>query len=365
MGRARRGGLHLKSSPWPATVPRLAHVEPTLDVSVVIVSFNTRDVLRECLASVFRETREVSFEVIVVDNASADGSADMVATEFPQVRLIRNTENRGFAAACNQGILVTRGRYVLLLNPDTRVLEDAVARTVAYADGHHNAAAVGCQVLNTDGTVQRTCFRYPSVLHVALSGLALDRLPFGRCFFGRERMRDWKRDSEREVEVVTGSCMLLRREAMEEVGLMDEAYFVYGEEADWCFRCGRVGWRVLFTPHARVFHAGDRSTRLVLTAMHVQLRRSILIFIERHYGHAARACANYLMVLSASWHLVAWLSVYAMRGVIGRQGREKQMCEAWAATLGFHLRTIGRDKYCARKPEKGLATAAGRSGGLP
>jgi len=201
-------------------------VEDRPDVSVVIVNWNTRDILRDCLRSVYENAGEIDFDVIVVDNASTDGSVEMVRREFDKVRLIANSENRGFAAANNQGMEVAAGRYMLLLNSDTIVLDGAIAKTAAFADAHPEAAVVGCRVLNRDRSLQPTCFMYPSALNLLLAATYMNKFFPQSHFFGRERMTWWKRDDVREVEVVTGCFMLVRREAIDEVGMMDDGFFM-------------------------------------------------------------------------------------------------------------------------------------------
>jgi GT2 family glycosyltransferase len=182
-----------------------------MDVSIIIVNWNTRDILRDCLNSVYGNTKGLEIEVIVVDNASGDGSAEMVRPEFPEVRLIANSDNKGFAAANNQGIKAARGRYVLPLNSDTIVLDDAIARVVCIADDNPEAAVIGCRVLNSDRTMQPTCFMFPSILNMVLSSTYLYKLFPKSKFFGRERMTWWGRNDLRQVDVVTGCFMLVTR----------------------------------------------------------------------------------------------------------------------------------------------------------
>ena len=220
-------------------------------VSILIVSWNTREVLRDCLRTVYEQTKNVPFEVIVVDNASEDGSVDMVKTAFPQAVLLANTTNRGFAAANNQGIEVAQGRYVLLLNSDTLVLDGAIDKTVDFAQAHPEAAVIACRVLNSDRTWQPTCFMFPSALNILIGALYLNKLFARSRFFGRERMTWWDGRDVRAVDVVTGCFMLVRREAIEQVGVLDESYFMYGEESDWCYRFHKAGWKV-------ALHAGCR-----------------------------------------------------------------------------------------------------------
>jgi GT2 family glycosyltransferase len=159
-----------------------------LDVSIIIVNWNTKDLLQNCLRSTLEQAGDVDYEIVVVDNASSDGSAEMVKQIFPQVKLIENTENHGFAAANNQGMAIAQGRYVLLLNSDTVILDNAIAKTVAFADDHPDAAVVGCRVLNPDRTLQPTCFMFPSLLNMLLSTIYLNKLFSKSRFFGRERM---------------------------------------------------------------------------------------------------------------------------------------------------------------------------------
>jgi GT2 family glycosyltransferase len=177
----------------------------------------------------------------------------MVAQRFPDIRLVRNPENLGFAAGCNAGLEVATGRYLLLLNPDTIVLDDVLAATVRYLDKHAGVGAVGCRVLNGDGSLQRSCFRDPSVLNTFLSVTGLAKLPWPR-FLGREWMTHWQRDSERDVDVVTGCYLATRREVVEDVGPLDAGYFFCGEEADWCRRMRARGWVLRFAPVGEIIH---------------------------------------------------------------------------------------------------------------
>jgi len=277
-----------------------------MDISVIVVNRNTRDILRKCLASVLAETAGISFEVIVVDNGSTDGSAEMVRHEFPQVTLIGNQDNRGFAAANNQGMRVARGRYVLLLNSDTVVLDGAIQKTVAFADEHPEAAVVGCRVLNPDRSLQPTCFLFPSLPNMLLSTTYLYKLFPRNRFFGRERMTWWDRDDVREVEVVTGCFMLVQREAIENVGLMDERFFMYAEETDWCYRFKRAGWMNLFCPGASIVHLGGGSTRARADDMNIQLRRSILQFMKKHRSALSYGAARLLTSLFYATRTPYW-----------------------------------------------------------
>lgn len=282
-----------------------------LDVSVIIVNWNTRELLRDCIWSVYEHSGDVSCEIIVVDNASTDGSTEMVRAEFPKVHLLENTDNHGFARANNQGIMASRGRYVLLLNSDTRVLDNALEKVVTFADENREAAVVGCRVLNPDLTLQPTCFMFPSAFNMVLSFTYLYKLFAANRLFGRERMTWWNRDDVRSVDVVTGCFMLVRRLAIQEVGMMDKRFFMYAEETDWCFRFKQAGWKVLFTPHAEIIHHGGQSSRNVRPEMLIEMRLSILKFIMKHKGRLQHAIASVLILLFVALRLPVWLFIRA------------------------------------------------------
>lgn len=284
-----------------------------MDVSIIIVSWNTRDILRDCLRSVCDEAGPLSYEIIVVDNASTDDSVEMVRREFPQVRLIANAENRGFAAANNQGMAVAQGRYVLLLNSDTVVLDQAIVKTMAFADQNPGAAVIGCRVLNADRTLQPTCFMYPSVLNMFLFATYLYKLFPRSRFCGRERMTWWGRDDIRDVDVVTGCFMFVRRQAIEAVGVMDEGFFMYGEETDWCYRFKEAGWKIRFTPEPNIIHLGGASSKLRADEMYIQLRKSVLHFIRKHRSYPAYVAAQMLVVLFLALRIPYWLLVSLLK----------------------------------------------------
>jgi GT2 family glycosyltransferase len=261
---------------------------------------------------VYEQTQDIPFEVIVVDNASSDDSAMMVKEKFPKVILIENTENRGFAAANNQGMKIARGRYVLLLNSDTIIIDNALAKMVAFADSNPQAAVFGCRILNSDKTLQPTCFMFPSVLNMLLSATYLYKLFSQNRFFGREQMTWWNRDDVRQVDVVTGCFMLVRREAIERVGMMDEQFFMYGEETDWCYRFKQTGWEIIFNPTAEIIHLGGQSSKQTQVKMLVQLRLSILCFIKKHYGGLSYKIASLLIVLFFAIRVPVWLTVWSL-----------------------------------------------------
>lgn len=306
-----------------------------IDVSIVIVNWNTRDITRNCLRSIYQTAGDVTFEIILVDNDSGDGSAEMVETEFPAVRLVRNSRNVGFAAANNQGIAVAQGRYVLLLNSDTIVKDGAISKAMAFADANPQVGMVGCQTRCPNGAIQYNCYLFPSLLNLALSLTQLQVLFWHNRFFGRYRMGWWDYKSVREVDGIAGCFMLARKSAIDEVGPMCEEYFMYSEDTDWCWRFRRAGWKVMYTPEAVIIHLGGCSSSQAATDMHLMERRSLLIFLEKKSGRHVRWIAN-MMFCAATLGRFVLLSLQRAAG--GRLGTSaKVKWSKTAAALRFHL----------------------------
>jgi GT2 family glycosyltransferase len=280
---------------------------PRPDVSLIIVSWNTRALLEQCLTSMFGTTdRErassggaavdgMSVEVIVVDNASADGSAEMVRDRFPCVRLIANTSNRGFAPANNQAYRACTGQYVLLLNPDTRPYPEALASLKRFMDGHPDAGAAGPLLLNPDQTLQTSCYPAPTLPREVWRLFHFDALrPFGSY-----RMAEWDITKPRQVDIIQGACLILRRSALDRVGFLDEDYFIYSEEVDLLHRLARAGWQTWWVPSASVMHYGGQSTRQVAAAMFLRLYQAKILYFRKNYGPTV-ARAYKLVLLSAA-----------------------------------------------------------------
>lgn len=228
-------------------------------ISVIIVSWNTCEITCNCLKSIFEETIGLEYEVIVVDNNSADNTVSTIERKFPQVQIIANKENAGFGKANNQGMQVARGEYFLLINSDTIVLNNAIKKTYDFALQHREAGVVGCRVLNPDMTLQPTCYMFPSLLNRIIFISGTYKLFKQSRFFGREQMTWWNRDSVKEVDVVTGCFMLLPKDVYNETAGFDERFFMYCEETDWCWRIKNAGWKCLFTPYAEIIHLGGAS----------------------------------------------------------------------------------------------------------
>lgn len=253
------------------------------DVSVVIVSWNVRDLLQQTLETLYRESRHVSFETVVVDNGSTDGSVELVRESWKQVRLISLPENRGFAVGNNIGFNEARGRYILLLNSDTIVLPTTLPGMVSFLDQHPETGCVGARHLNPDGTLQRSIDNFPSLLNDFLSYSELHRLSVLQPFL-RRRFPWWsEHDQVRDVDWVNGACMMVRSEVIAQLGGLDEGYFIYAEEIDWCYRMIQAGWRVSFTPEAEIIHLGGQAMNRVADKRIVLKYKGQYRFYRKHY----------------------------------------------------------------------------------
>ena len=304
------------------------------DVSVIIVNWNTRDLLRNCLRSITDQTK-VAHEIIVVDNASRDGSAEMVRAEFPDVTLIANTENGGFAAANNQGLRISRGRTVLLLNPDTIILDGAIDKMLGWLDRHPGVGCVGCQVLEGPGVIQRTCFADPNLLDFVIVEFGLIRLAPWIPFFGRSWYTNWDRRSERQVDVVSGMFMLVPRAVMDRVGVLDDAFFVYAEESDWCRRIRKAGYPCVFSPEAQIIHldGGSKSTSQIRSRMYVQMQKSHLIYTRKHSSALGFAAVRFLYLVTSTLRLCA----FSILRLVRSDENSKARVRLARAALIYHL----------------------------
>lgn len=288
-----------------------------MQLSIAIVSWNTRDLLRACLRSVFENLDGLSAEVIVVDNASSDQSAEMVRDEFPQVKLIEAGANLGFSRGNNLAYQHSTGDYFLLLNSDTVVLPNALTGLVQFMDAYPKAGAAASKLLNGDGTLQRSCSPYPRPLTEFFDAVYLSKLFPKSKLFGSYAMTYWDFDEMREVEFAGGSCLLLRREALGKVGLLDEGFFMYTEETDLCYRLNKAGWKVCFVPDAQIIHYGGQSSKLDVGRTSVDLCKSKYRFMKKHYGLGPAMTYRGIIALSSVIRIAAW-----MPGVIAGQSKK-------------------------------------------
>lgn len=255
-----------------------------LTLTVIIVNWNTRNLLERCLSSIFEADSKVDFEVVVVDNGSSDGSVEMVKAKFPQVRLVENEANLGYCRASNQAMRGSRAKYLLLLNSDTEIFPGTLDSLVDFAEAHSEVGAVGPRLVNPDGTLQYSCRGFPSfgqaIMH-AFIGPLFPNNPYTRAY----KMVEWDHSSEREVDWISGAAMFLKREVAEQVGFFDEDYFMYVEDVDLCYRLWQAGWKVYYFPKARVMHHIAKSSRQS-PGMILEHHRSLYHFYTKRYQNS-------------------------------------------------------------------------------
>jgi GT2 family glycosyltransferase len=253
-------------------------------VSVIIVSWNARNYLEQCLASLTDKVCRYPMEIIVVDNASSDGSPECVEGRFPHVRLIKSGANLGFAKGNNLGIAQSNGRYLCLINSDVKVLKNCITRLVDYCEQHPRVGMVGPRIMGGDGQLQRSCRGFPSLWNMLCRALALDTLfPRVKLFCGYA-LSHWSHDNIARVDILSGCFWLVRREAVNQIGGLDEAFFMYGEDMDWCRRFWTSGWKLVFMPSAGAIHYGGASSANAPLRFAVELQKADLQYWRKHRG---------------------------------------------------------------------------------
>lgn len=295
----------------------------TYDLSIIIVNWNTRELLARCLETAFAATRGASYEIIVVDNASSDGSANMIRERFPAVRLICNNMNAGFGVANNQGMAVARGRHMLLLNSDTELLaeNDALSMMAAFADAHPDAGVVGPRLLNADGSLQPSWARFPT--------LAAELL--GRT------VRAWTawpgEPGAFDTDWLSGACLLVPRAVLSKTGGFDPRFFMYSEETDWCYRIRRAGYRVAYLERAQLVHLGGGSARRTSFNQLYRLYSGKILFFQVNYG----ALSSVLLRLGLSAALGVSGARRLLRGSQHEHERARVLWRVAAALLNGKL----------------------------
>jgi len=270
-----------------------------MDLSIIIVNWNTRDLLCQCLDSLTQKVEGIEMEILVVDNGSTDGSVAAVRDKFPGVRLIENPVNMGFAKANNQAISLSSGEYLLLLNPDTQVKDETVVKMLSFMDAHAEAGLVGAQLLNADGSKQNSIANFPSLATELLNKSLLRRL-FPEKFPGKGR--DYP--GPVEVDSVIGACMMVRRKAVEQMGLLDEKFFLFLEETDWCYRIKKAGWKVYHIPQAEIFHFQGKSAEAEKGKARIEYYRSRYHYFRKNRGSFQSSVLFIGLIIKLSVELV-------------------------------------------------------------
>lgn len=271
-------------------------------VSIVIVNWKTPELLAGCLRSLMSDPAwKTDFELLVVDNDSGDGSVEMLRRDFPFAQTVANTQNVGFARACNQVIPTAQGRYILLLNPDTVSTGTVVSDLADYMDSHPQCGGAGPKILNPDGTLQLSCrrsFPTPAVAFFRLTYLSV--LFPNHPAFAKYNITYADPDQQIEVDALSGSCMMVRKSAIDQIGLLDEDIFMYGEEIDWCWRLKEAGWTCNYVPTTPVYHYHGASSRFRRVGATINLHKGMEVFYRKHQAKSHSALFNY-MVYAAIW----------------------------------------------------------------
>lgn len=257
-----------------------------MNFSIIIVSWNVREFLRKCLLSIYRETKNSSFEVLLIDNASADGSGEMAqALNLPHFTFIQNDKNRGFAAAVNQGLRQAKGEYLLLLNPDTEFKDGTLDKLAIFLKENPRYGVVGCQILNPDGTIQPSVRMFPDLFSQSLISLKLHHLIPAAKFLGKYFSKDFDYRRTQEVDQVMGAFFCIKRAVVEQIGLFDENFYLWFEEVDFCKRAKKAGWPIVYTSVAQTIHYGAQSFQQLLPlSKQWKFNRSMLYYFKKHHS---------------------------------------------------------------------------------
>ncbi|HSM54690.1 MAG TPA: glycosyltransferase family 2 protein [Candidatus Sulfomarinibacteraceae bacterium] len=309
----------------------------SVDLSIIIVSWNVRQLLRHCLQSIAANRGDLRLQVIVVDSASADGTPDMVREQFSWVHLIACEDNVGFPRGNNIGLKEARGRYILLLNPDTRVLGNALTAMTHYLQAHPAVGVVGPQLLYADGEIQSSRRRFPTLLTAFFESTWLE--PWApRSVLNYYRVGELGADFIQDVDWVMGAALMTRQEIVQQVGPLDEAYFMYSEELDWCRRIRQAGWRVVYLPSAQVIHYEGKSSEQAVTARHINFQRAKLRYYRKYHGRLICTLLRLYLLLNYIWQL----GLEAVKYLLGhRRALRRQRVRAYWDVLRSGLRPAG------------------------
>ncbi len=306
------------------------------DISILIVSWNVRDLLLRCLDSVTAaETDGLTVETIVVDNASSDGAVAAVRAAFPAVRVIANTENRGFTGGNNQALAAAQGDYLFLLNPDTEVHPGAIIELWHYLQEHSEVGIVGPRLRYADGSLQPSRRRFPTLTTLFTESTIIQQYLPWLPWFGRFYIADRSPDETQTVDWIVGAAMFARRAVYEQIGGLDENFFMYSEELDWCRRAARAGWQVAYDPAAEVMHYEGRSSEQVVAARHIHFFSSRVRYTRIYHGPLAAAALRFWLLATFAWQ---WLREGAKWLLGHKRALRRQRMAAYRQVIRSRLR---------------------------
>jgi GT2 family glycosyltransferase len=305
--------------------------------SVIIVTWNAKKYTGECLESLARPRSASSAETIVVDNASADGTPELVKEAFPDVQLIQTGQNLGFAKGNNVGIRASTGKYLFLVNSDVNAAQCDFEKLVGYMEDHPDVGLLGPQMLGADGSVGRSTMRFPTLWNSFCRTFALDSVFKKSRLFGGFMMNDFQHDRTVDVEVLNGWFWVVRRSALDQVGLLDERFFMYGEDIDWSYRFRKAGWRAVFYAGAAAIHYGGASSSQAPTRFYIEMYRANLQYWKKHHGSLAQAGFWLSIWLHNVLRLAGFAMVYSLRpsarAKVALKMRRSVACIVWLMGL--------------------------------
>ena len=302
-----------------------------MKLSIIIVSWNVKDDLLRCLSSLEGNPPSVPFEQIVVDNDSSDGTLDAVEQKYPEVITIANHQNRGFAAANNQGIKASSGQYILLLNPDTIVHPGTLDILVRFLDNNPDVGVCGAKLLYADGSVQASVRRFPSFRAVLYRHTVFRLLRIFRADYRRWSMKDFDYDRQADVDQVMGAAMIIRRSVIDQLGYMDESFFMYYEEVDLCYRIKQAGWRIVFLPDAVITHLSGRSAKQIRLERRLMMLKSMMVFFRKHRNRFIAeffaVVFKFALILRNICHLTLGIILYIISTIGLARGKKQHATE--------------------------------------
>ncbi len=309
----------------------------SIDLSIIIVSWNVSRLLYDCLQSVAVNKGALAVEVIVVDSASSDDTPEMIVREFPWVYLIACDENVGFPRGNNMGMERANGRFILLLNPDTQIVGNALQNMVTYLETHLETGMIGPQLLNSDGTVQSSRRRFPTLRTAFFESTWFEPVA-PKSILRRFYMQDVDDDETSQVDWVVGACMMTRQEIVKGVGGMDEAYFMYSEELDWCRRIKQAGWDVIYLPEAKVVHHYGKSSDQAVTHRHINFNRAKLRYFRKYHGRFPTFVLRFFLLFNYLTQII----IEGLKGIVGhKRPLRRQRVKSYWQVIRSGLRPAG------------------------
>jgi hypothetical protein len=272
-------------------------------LSIIIINWNTKDLLKNCLESISEYTSNLDYEILVVDNASSDDSVEMIEKEFPQVRLIKNEEDFGFARANNQAIKESKGRYILLLNPDTQILNNgALEKMIGFMENNKKVGILGPKTVAKDGSLQISCYRFDSLSTLLSTNVFFNKLGKGNTY------KKFDFNQTKKVDMIMGGCLLTKREVIEDIGLLDENFFLCSEDADWCLRAKKKGWEVVYYPTVEIIHIGaanyEKMSKEEREEFDREAYKSRIKFFKKHFSKVEAKVMSALLFIGALLRLI-------------------------------------------------------------